>query len=52
MSSESHCVPGAFPLLSLVRMGMKLSGWNCILGLLFVVCCLSCSTVRLVVVAL
>lgn len=38
MSNESHCVPGAFPLLSLVRMGMNLSGWNCILGLLFVVC--------------
>ena len=38
MSSESHCVPGAFPLLSLVRMGMNVSRLNCILGWFFVVC--------------
>ena len=38
MSRESHCVPGALPLFSLVRMGMNVSGLNRIFGLFCVVC--------------
>eukprot|EP00956_Cyclotella_meneghiniana_P042443 scaffold248467_cov38-Cyclotella_meneghiniana.AAC.2 len=28
-TSESHCVPGAFPLLSLVKMGLGMVGGDC-----------------------
>ena len=38
MSRESHWMPGALPLLRFVMMFNKLSGLNCILGRLLLLC--------------
>ena len=38
MSRESHCMPGALPLLRFVMMFRRLSGLNCIFGKLLLLC--------------